>query len=99
MALAHRSAPERGEVLFRADDGTVWTTPTVAAEGNTVSVEGLVATWRDVVLDLSIEEARALFDKLELLFKEAYERGSSPSGRPYTLQVTLVPYVAEECEK
>ena len=97
LATAHRSSPDWGEYLFRSEDGTVWTTPNTAVDGETVSPEGLVTTWRDVVLDLSVEEAKALFNKLEQLFKEAYERGSSPKGRPYALQVTLVPYTPEEC--
>ena len=96
LAAAHRSAPERGEFLFRDESGTVWTTPTVMAKGEVVSREGLVATWRDVVLTLSVEEAKTLFGKLEQLFNEAYERGSNPKGIPYALQLALVPYVAEE---
>ena len=99
LAVAHRSVPEWGEYIFRDASNTVWTIPTGATDSNVMSKEGLFSTWRDVVLNLSIEEAEALFTKLEQLFNEVYKRGSSPKGRPYALQVALVPYVAEEEEK
>ena len=97
LATAHRSSPKRGEFIFRDESDTVWTVPTAMTKGEVVSQEGLVATLRDIVLNLSIEEAEALFGKLEQLFEEVYERGSNPSGRPYVLQVALVPFV-EECD-
>ncbi len=95
LARAYRENGWDGQSMYRGEDGTVWTNFAADTLENPVlnlvleNFVSPVVLYRDATARLTGEEARELQRTLNELFERSLE--SREKGKPYTLQVALVP--------
>ncbi len=94
LARAYRENGWDVQSMYRGEDGTVWTNYAVDTLENTVieNFQSPVVLYRDATAQLTDEEAKELQRTLNNLFERSLE--NRKQGKPYTLQVTLVPLPA-----